>query len=117
MKHRAGQSFLDIAEIYQALAYGYFEALSRTGDAGRIQSEMVRLKSLNNLLNAMGHNPTIYEDFVDETLNLLERTRVEGGAMLLPSFNDSGTAAAIITHFRVSLPLSISQIRGLDGET
>ena len=83
---------------------------------------MVRLKSLNNLLNAMGQNPTIYEDFVDETLNLLERTRVEvtsldGGAMLLSSFNDHSITAAIITHFRVSLPLFILHIRVLDGET
>ena len=83
---------------------------------------MVRLKSLNNLLNAVGHTPTIYEDFVEVTFNLLERTREElpsldGGAMLLSSFNDHNTAAAIITHFRVSLPLSISQIQVLHGET
>ncbi|KAL8794738.1 MAG: hypothetical protein Q9195_002692 [Heterodermia aff. obscurata] len=90
----------------QALAYGYFEALSRTGDPERIQSEMIRLKSLNNLLNTMGHDPTIYEDFVDETFTLLERTRTEvpsldGGAMLLSSFNDPNIAAPIITHFRL----------------
>ena len=72
---------------------------------------MVRLKSLNNLLNAEGHDPSIYEDFVFETFNLLERTRAElpsldAGQMLLSSFNDRDIAPAIITHFRVSLPLS-----------
>lgn len=73
---------------------------------------MIRLKSLNNLLNTMGHDPTIYEDFVDETFTLLERTRttLDVGEMLLSSFNDPSIAAPIITHFRVSLPPSTSLI-------
>lgn len=79
----------------------------RTGDSLRVQSEIVRLKSMNNLLNIMGHHPEMYEDFVDETLNLLERTRVDmdmmkdNERMLLASFNDAGIAGAVITHFRV----------------
>ena len=90
-----------------ALAYGYFEALLRANDAMRIQSEIVRLKSLNNLLNAVGNDPMLYEDFVQETFDLLERTRVdlpcvENEAMLLASFNDAGITSSIITHFRVS---------------
>lgn len=93
----------------QALAFGYFEALVRTGDSLRVQSEIVRLKSLNNLLNAVGHESDLYEDFVEETLGLLERTRVDmdmmkdNERMLLASFNDAGIAAAVITHFRVRL--------------
>lgn len=76
---------------------------------------MVRLKSLNNLLSSEGLDPTIYEDFVYETFSLLERTRAElpsldAGQMLLSSFNDRDIAPAIITHFRVSLPLSTLQI-------
>ena len=115
MKHRTRRSSLDLAENDQALAYGYFEALSRTRDPERIQSEIVRLKSLNNLLTTLGHDPTIYEDFVDETFGLLERTRAElpsldCGEMLLSSFNNGDIAAAIITHFRVSLTLCTSQI-------
>lgn len=102
-----------IADCRQALAYGYFEALLRAGDAMRIQSEIVRLKSLNNLLNAVGNDPMLYEDFVQETLDLLERTSVDlpcvdDGAMLLASFNDAGITAAIITHFRVSRPSEIN---------
>ena len=93
-----------------ALAYGYFEALLCAGDPVRIQSEIVRLKSLNNLLNAVGNDPMLYDDFVDETLQLLEQTRVDlpcvdDGAMLLASFNDGGITGAIITHFRVGLLL------------
>ena len=98
-----------MADYRQALAYGYFEALLRANDAMRIQSEIVRLKSLNNLLNAVGNDPMLYEDFVQETLDLLERTRVdlacvENEAMLLASFNDAGITSSIITHFRVSRP-------------
>ena len=97
------------------MAFGYFEALIRTGDSLRVQSEIVRLKSMNNLLNAMGHEPDVYDDFVDETLSLLERTRVDldmhehNERNLLASFNDTVIASAVITHFRVctatSLPL------------
>ena len=75
----------------------------------RIQSEIVRLKSLNNLLNAVGNDPMLYEDFVQETFDLLERTSADlpcpdDGAMLLASFNDAGITSSIITHFRVSRP-------------
>lgn len=101
--------------IEQALAYGYFEALLRAEDPLRIQSEIARLKSLNNLLNAAGHDPSLYEDFVQETFDLLERTRVDlpcldDGAMLLASFNDAGITGSIITHFRVSTPLSLANL-------
>lgn len=98
----------------QALAFGYFEALIRTGDSLRVQSEIVRLKSMNNLLNAMGHDPEVYEDFVEDTLALLERTRVDmdmmkdNERMLLASFNDAGIAGGIITHFRVCI-MTLSQ--------
>ena len=82
-----------------------------------MQTEIVRLKSLNNLLNAMGHDPDVYEDFVEETLTLLERTRVDldmhehNERNLLASFNDTGITGAVITHFRVRtaarLPLRV----------
>lgn len=106
---RCSNSFISapIADHPQALAYGYFEALLRAGDPMRIQAEMVRLKSMNNLLNAVGNDHLLYGDFVQETLDLLERTRadlpcVDDGAMLLASFNDMSITASIITHFRVS---------------
>ena len=93
--------------IREALAFGYFEALIRTGDSARVQSEAVRLKSMNNLLSVLRQDADIFEDFVQETLDLLERTRVDmnedHGRNLLASFNDDGICAAVITHFRVSL--------------
>ncbi|KAL8816544.1 MAG: hypothetical protein Q9191_008310 [Dirinaria sp. TL-2023a] len=90
---------------WRALAFGYFEALIRTGDSARVQAEAVRLKSMNNLLSVLRQDAEIYEDFVQETLDLLERTRVDmnedHGRNLLASFNDDGISAAVITHFRI----------------
>ena len=107
MKQCSNGDISPTADLHKALAYGYFEALLRAEDPIRIQSEIVRLKSMNNLLNLVGNDPMLYEDFVQETFDLLERTRadlpcVDGGAMLLASFNDVGITSSIITHFRVS---------------
>ena len=91
----------------QAILFGYFEALLRLGDPMKVLAEESRLKSLNNLLNAVGFQEDLYEDFVDETLSLLRETATsipcqDNGAALLSSFNDAGVSNAIITHFRVS---------------
>ena len=90
----------------QALAFGYFEALLHHGDSSKIAAEIARLKSLNNLLNAVGYDEFMYGAFVDETLMLLQRTAAsipcqDDGAALLASFNDDSMTGAIITHFRV----------------
>lgn len=73
----------------------------------KILAEESRLKSLNNLLNAVGFQEVLYEDFVEETISLLRQTATsipcqDNGAGLLHSFNDAGMSNAIITHFRVS---------------
>ncbi|KAI4123969.1 MAG: hypothetical protein LQ347_005919 [Umbilicaria vellea] len=86
--------------------FGYFEALLRLGDPMKILAEESRLKSLNNLLNSVGFQEEIYEDFVDETISLLRGTAAsipchDDGAALLASFNDAGLSNAIITHFRL----------------
>ncbi|KAL8743374.1 MAG: hypothetical protein Q9190_004254 [Brigantiaea leucoxantha] len=91
---------------WRALAFGYFEALLRLGDSSKIAREVVRLKSLNNLLNTTGLDPDLYIDFVEVTLELLEQTATsfpcqDDGAALLNSFNDEGLTGAIITHFRL----------------
>lgn len=91
----------------QALAFGYFEALLQTADPSRVLGEVARLTSLNNVLDSVGYPRDIYEDFTDETLQLLRATAAalpvhDDGAALLASFNDSGICNAIIMHFRVS---------------
>lgn len=62
---------------------------------------------MNNLLKSQGHDLEVFEDFVQETLDLLDRTRVDmdrsdvNGMNLLASFNDESITNAVITHFRV----------------
>lgn len=97
----------NVAKPFQALAFGYFEVLLRTTDRRRIERESARLKSYNTLLNTIGYEEDLYIDFVQETLDLLERTaanigRPDGEQLLLASFNDESVSNSIITHFRVS---------------
>ncbi|KAL8680608.1 MAG: hypothetical protein Q9186_003200 [Xanthomendoza sp. 1 TL-2023] len=91
---------------WRALAFGYFEALLQYADPTRVLGEVARLTSLNNLLESVGYPRDIYEDFTDETLQLLRDTANalpshDGGAALLASFNDAGVCNAIIMHFRL----------------
>lgn len=97
-----------------ALAFGYFETLLRSGNRGRILEEQTRLKSLNNLLNRVGFDKDVYEDFFDETFNLLGELASltpapVAASTLLERFNDDAVSSAIITHFRVCTFLFISR--------
>ncbi|KAL8816701.1 MAG: hypothetical protein Q9223_004336, partial [Gallowayella weberi] len=91
---------------WRALAFGYFEALLQSADPNRVLMQVTRLTSLNNLLESVGYPRAIYEDFTDETLQLLKDTANtlpshDGGASLLAKFNDAGVCNAIIMHFRL----------------
>lgn len=93
--------------LWQALAFGYYEALLYHGDHSKIAAEMARLKSLNNLLVSAGYDQYMFDAFVEETLGLLDQTAAsipcqDDGAALLASFNDESISGAIIAHFRVS---------------
>ena len=92
----------------QAIAFAYFETLVRMGDPAKMQSEIERLRSLNNMLDATGQESFMYEDWVEETLNLLEQTATipspqQNELALLQAFNNADTANAITQHFRVRL--------------
>ncbi|KAL8936521.1 MAG: hypothetical protein Q9211_004146 [Gyalolechia sp. 1 TL-2023] len=61
---------------------------------------------MNNLLNSVGYQQAIYEDFVEETKELLQQianlqTNQEKDAALLAGFNDPSICSAIIMHFRL----------------
>jgi ubiquitin thioesterase protein OTUB1 len=91
-----------------AIAFTYFEALLRVGDKNRFLEEETRLRSLRNLLNTIGFQEHLYEDFADECYDLLRRTGAAvpavddtAGAELLASFNDVSISMAIITYFKV----------------
>ena len=78
------------------------------GDPAKVQSEIERLRSLNNMLDATGQESFMYEDWVEETLNLLEQTATipspqQNEVALLKAFNNADTANAITQHFRVRL--------------
>ncbi|KAI9799306.1 MAG: hypothetical protein M1825_004799 [Sarcosagium campestre] len=91
---------------WRALAFTYFETLRRTGDRNRILGEEARMLSLNNLLKTVGFEEHVYEDFVEETIDLLRFIASSlftefDDAALLAKFNDVNVSNAVITHFRL----------------
>ncbi|KAL8691043.1 MAG: hypothetical protein Q9218_003645 [Villophora microphyllina] len=89
---------------WRAVAFGYFEALLHSSDPHRALAEVARLKSLNNLLDSVGYDRIIYEDFVEETLGILQLIPTlsshDDGAALLEALNRPGVWDCIIAHFR-----------------
>jgi len=92
--------------LFTAVAFSYFEALQRLGDTTKFAEEEARLRSFSNIFSAIGHAPDVYEDFSEETYDLLRQTSTasDDGAALLASFNDYGTSMSIITHLKVLTP-------------
>jgi hypothetical protein len=88
-----------------AVAFSYFETLLRIGDSHKFLEEETRLKSMRNILNDAGFQEHLYEDFADDTLNLLRETgsATDGGAALLQTFNDSNRSMSIITYLKARL--------------
>ncbi|KAI9701722.1 MAG: hypothetical protein M1820_006350 [Bogoriella megaspora] len=98
---------------WRAIGFAYFEALIRTGQPGKLQTEVARLKSFQNILGAAGFELHLYEDFADELYDLLRRIadllsqRNDGNsttdihATLLAAFNDESAQASIITFLRI----------------
>jgi ubiquitin thioesterase protein OTUB1 len=91
------------------VAFGYFETLFALRDLVRIQNEVERFKNLNVLLEQVGIAEHIYEIFVDTTEDILNRIHaairngVQDETFLVEAFNESYSADAVITHFRVSI--------------
>jgi hypothetical protein len=90
------------------VAFCYFETLLRIGDKQKFTVEEVRLKSMQNLLRDIGFQEHLYEDFVDETLDLLRETSVatDNAVGLLAAFNDFGRSQSVITYLKVHRPKS-----------
>lgn len=89
-----------------AIAFGYFETLIHYGDANRFLEEETRLRSSSNVLNMAGFDPMLYEDFADETFDLLRKVAqaTQAGnaeAVLLEAFNDDTLQNFIMTHLKV----------------
>ena len=65
---------------------------------------------MENLLTAVGYPKTTFEDWTEETFNLLTQIANEvsgserGASSVLGAFNDQEIMSSIIMHFRVSPP-------------
>jgi ubiquitin thioesterase protein OTUB1 len=91
---------------WRAIAFCYFEVLQRIGNKHKFLEEETRLHSMKNMLNSVGFQEPLYEDFAEETFELLRRTGSsvplgDNGAALLGAFNDQSVSMAIITHLKV----------------
>ncbi|KAF2273646.1 cysteine proteinase [Westerdykella ornata] len=93
---------------WRAIAFSYFETLIRVADVGKLDVEQVRLKSMQNLLNAAGHSDDIVGDFAEETFGLMQELAIlmttpnsDPCEHLLRNFNDYSRSMAIVTHFKL----------------
>ncbi|KAF3915716.1 hypothetical protein AA313_de0200799 [Arthrobotrys entomopaga] len=93
---------------WRALAFGYFELLLRTGDPKFIKNETDRLKGLCSYMTDVGMSEYLYEDFVEETMELL-KTISQSPAIdnpyddktIVEVFNRDDASNAIITHLKL----------------
>ncbi|KAH7073402.1 peptidase C65 Otubain-domain-containing protein [Paraphoma chrysanthemicola] len=93
---------------WRAIAFTYFEALLRVGDASKFGQEEARLNSLGNLLEHIGYGRDIWIDFAESAFELLRKLQhsteqYDGAAetILLDTFNDMGESMAIITFVKL----------------
>ncbi|KAK2834864.1 hypothetical protein FQN49_006838 [Arthroderma sp. PD_2] len=92
---------------WRAVAFGYFENLFALRDQEKVSQELSRIKSFNELFDAVGQQEHLYEIFVDATEELLNSiaeqigNNNEDGIFILNAFNDEYNSNAIITHFRL----------------
>lgn len=92
---------------WRAVAFGYFENLFNLRDALRVHRELTRIKSLNLLLNQVGHEEHLYEIFVDATEIIFSQildaiqSGVRDDLFLVDAFNNEYNSNGIITHFRL----------------
>ncbi|ERF69927.1 hypothetical protein EPUS_05471 [Endocarpon pusillum Z07020] len=95
---------------WRAVVFGYFECLS-SQDVVKIASEQARLRSFNETIVAVGHEATMVECFIDETMKLFDSLRQtiqsggESDQLLLDVFNDGNRSNSIVFHFKVCDPL------------
>jgi ubiquitin thioesterase protein OTUB1 len=104
-----------------AVAFGYFENLLNLRDAAKAQQELARIKSMNRLLDQVGHQEYLYETFVDATEEAFNQVidsinkGVPDEGFLVNIFNDFNESMSIITHFRVHVFSLLSYCMNTDG--
>lgn len=78
----------------------------RSGDQNALGMEHARIASLNGLMESVGFQAYIYEDFAEATFNLfttLSSSNISPSddSPLVNTFNDPGISDSIVTHFKV----------------
>ncbi|KAH8703742.1 putative ubiquitin thiolesterase [Talaromyces proteolyticus] len=92
---------------WRAVAFGYFENLFILRDTVKVQQELARIKSMNSMLDQVGHQEYLYETFVDATVETFNQVidsinkGVPDETFLVNIFNDFNESMSIITHFRL----------------
>ncbi|RKF57623.1 hypothetical protein GcC1_188026 [Golovinomyces cichoracearum] len=94
---------------WRAVGFSYFETMLRYQSKARLEEEITRMSSLNNLLmTAGGFEYWLFEDMVSETIGLLrdlservETNLLEAEAVLMERFNNADISNSIIYHFRL----------------
>ncbi|KAK4236105.1 peptidase C65 Otubain-domain-containing protein [Achaetomium macrosporum] len=93
---------------WRAIGFGYFETLVKSGSKARVESERQRLETLNTFIeNIGGFSRYVFQDFVDETLALLQKMAglvdhpEQAMTELLDAFNMPDISNSIIYHFRL----------------
>lgn len=100
--------------MHTAIAFGYFEALIYQGDGNKFLEEETRLRSLSNTMVQAGMDPMMFEDFTDETFDLLRsiaNAAQTGNAenVLLEAFNDEMLQNYVIAHLKVQFMQTIAK--------
>ncbi|OAL05894.1 cysteine proteinase [Phaeosphaeriaceae sp. SRC1lsM3a] len=96
---------------WRAIAFTYFEALLRVGDANKFGDEEARLMSMGNLLDHVGYSRDIWMEFAEGAFDLLRKLAnsvqaMDGAAadILLQAFNDMDediASMSIITYVKL----------------
>ncbi|KAK0628228.1 peptidase C65 Otubain-domain-containing protein [Bombardia bombarda] len=101
---------------WRAIGFGYFETLIKRGNRAQIEAERLRLESLNEFIENVGHiEPYVFQDMAEETFILLDRisdvidNQESAMAELATAFNTTAVSDSIIYHFRL---LASSWLKG-----
>ncbi|KAK1775677.1 peptidase C65 Otubain-domain-containing protein [Copromyces sp. CBS 386.78] len=93
---------------WRAIGFGYFETLIKLGNKAQVDAEKQRLEGLNQYIQHHGgFDPMVFVDFVEETIDLLQRVSDKFAnpddalKEVVDTFNDVGISNGIIYHLRL----------------
>uniref|UniRef100_A0A0B7KQE7 ubiquitinyl hydrolase 1 n=1 Tax=Bionectria ochroleuca TaxID=29856 RepID=A0A0B7KQE7_BIOOC len=90
---------------WRAIGFSYYEKLIEIGNRSQVESELARLRGLNQMLPSAGYQ--YWEDFADEALTLLQDVADNIGnpsiahQLIFQRWNEDGATQSIIYYFRM----------------